>query len=377
MADEYNHLIDYVRYQDRTFDERPFGAADSMVLADLVYIRFEEVVRRPSLLSIPMSISSLTIAERLDLMLEGVNHADRRRELIHACAASRRFGDMRVNFAESRFSVERENQFAAVTFYPGDGSIFVAFRGTDNTITGWRENFNMAYNKSVPAQRDSVEYLDRVATITYQPIRVGGHSKGGNLAVYASTFCRKKVQDRIVDIFSLDGPGFKRDITQDGEFLRIKDRYRKLMPTGTLVGTLLSEGSDYLVVESDGEGFAQHELSNWRFDGEELVYAEKLSDEALRFDRMLDSWVGMLSDEQLEGTVETIFGLIREMEAGSFDDVMRILESGELSAVKAYRMIEPEKRTQAAAVIAALGRAYVASLRRPKEAAPTDDAAGE
>ncbi len=373
MAEEYAHLIDYIRNEDKGFDERPFGIPDAMVLTELVYIRFERVVRRPSLLSVAMPISALTISERLEMMLEDVTHSDERREVIHACAASRRFGDMKLNFAESRFSVERENQFAAVSFFLGDGTVFAAFRGTDNTITGWRENFNMAYKPSVPAQRDSVEYLERVAIMTHQPIRVGGHSKGGNLAVCAAAFCRKGVQERLLNIYSFDGPGFKRDITQDESFLRIKDRFVKVMPTGTLVGTLLSQSSDYLVVESEGEGFEQHEMRNWRFNGSELVLAEGLTEDAQYFDRMLDNWVGRLSDQQLEAAVETVFGIINDLQAASFNDLIRILESGELTALRAIGMIEPSMRGPVAGIVAELGKAYVVSLKKPKQKKSEDE----
>ncbi len=361
MPDKYADIFDYVIKEDKPFSERPFGNADSMVLSELSYLKMEKIVRKPSLLSLAMPFSALMISERLKLLLENVRDADKVEKLARAVASSRRFGSMKVNYAESRFSAEEENQFAAVTYFLDDGTAFAAFRGTDNTIVGWRENFNMAYKPFVPAQEDSVEYLEKVAVITHQPLRVGGHSKGGNLAVYAAANSKSKIQDRILGVYSLDGPGFKRAIFEDPEYLRIGAKVHRLMPTGTMIGTLLTQSDDYLVVESEGEGFGQHSLYNWRFDGDELVYADKLSDDAVRFDRMIDSWVGMLTNEQLEGTVNTVFGMIDEIEADSFDDVMEYLGSGELNALKAYRMIEPDKRGQAVNIVTALGKAFISS----------------
>lgn len=363
--EEYTHLLDYIKDQDKTFGQRPFCEADSMVLSQLVYLRLERIVGKISVLSIAMPIASLAISERVSLMLNGVNDGERLRDLVNLLAASKRFGRMKVNYAQSRFSENNENQFAAASFFLDDGTVFVAFRGTDNTITGWRENFNMAYKPFVPAQKDSVEYLERVAVLTHQPIRVGGHSKGGNLAVYASVNCRKRVQERLLDIYCLDGPGFRRSIYEDAEYMRVKEKIHRIMPTGSLVGTLLIQSQDYSVVQSDGTGFAQHSLYNWRLNGAELIYAEKLSDDAVRFDRMLDDWIGRLSNEQLEGTVNTVFDIIGEINAHSFDEVVKYLESGELTAIKAYRMIEPEKRAQAAFVIISLIRAYIYSRRLP------------
>jgi len=366
MAETFTHMIDYVKDEDKTFDERPFDVADSMVLSELAYLRFERVVRKPSIISLAMPISAIAISERLAILLDGVRDRDKLFELVHAVAASRRFGDMKVNFAEGRFSEEKENQFAAVTYFLADKSVFVAFRGTDNTITGWRENFNMAYKPFVPAQSDSVEYLNKVALITRNELRVGGHSKGGNLAIYASVNCNPKTQDRILAVYSLDGPGFKRSIFEDTEFLRIKNRVNKIVPQGTMIGTLLNQTKNYRVVESDGEGFEQHSLYNWRFSGEKLVYTEKLTDDAVRFDHMVDSWLDRLTDVQLEGTVETLFRIIDDMEAKSFDDVLKTIENGDVNAVKAYRLIEPDKRAQAINIITALGKAFISSRKLPK-----------
>ncbi len=363
---EYTHLLDYVVNEDKTFSERPFCDADSMVLAQLAYIKFERLVHKPSLLSPAMPLTGLAISERMEILLKDVTHKEFMNKLMHAVCASRRFCDVKVNYAEGLFSAEEERQFAAVTFFLSDGTAYVAFRGTDNTIVGWRENFNMAYIKSVPAQKNSVEYLEKVAHLTKRGLHVGGHSKGGNLAVYAAMNCNEKVQDRILDVYSLDGPGFKEVVFERPEYLRIKDRIKKIMPEGSLIGTLLNQSTNYRVVKSDGEGFEQHSMRNWLFDKENLVFAENLSDNAIRFDRMLDGWVASLSDVQLEGVVETLFDIVDEIGAKSFDAVLDYLNSGELTAVKAYKMIEPDKRKQAAFVIAELGKAYLKSRRVPK-----------
>ena len=138
------------------------------------------------------------------------------------------------------------------------------------------------------------------------------------------------------------------------------------MPEGTLIGTLLNQSTQFRVVKSDGEGFEQHSMKNWLFIDDQLVYTDRLSDSAIRFDRMLDSWVASLSDVQLEGVVETLFDIIDELGAKSFDEVLSYLNSGELTAAKAYKMIEPDKRKQAAFIITELGKAYFKTRRVPK-----------
>lgn len=364
MSEKFNDIFDYLTGHDNTLSERPFCSADAVILTELSYLRFENIVHRPSLLSAPMSVGSLAISERMTLLRKGMRETHpRATELLSAAAASRRFGSMKINFAESRFDTVSERQFAAVTFFLSDNTVFAAYRGTDNTITGWRENFNMAYKKTVPAQNDSVEYIETIAKLTRLPIRVGGHSKGGNLAVFAAIHCDDRVQDRIIDIYNLDGPGFKQAIYESGEHLRIRDRIHKILPADSLIGTLLIESSEYHVIESDGEGFQQHSVYNWHFDGADLKYTDRLTDNAIKLDKTLDNWVLSLSDEQLEDIVEALFDIIDSIDANSFDEVMRYLSSDDFSALKTYRMIDSEHRKHALTVIAALAGAYLKSYR--------------
>lgn len=365
MSETHNDIFDYLAKHDNTLAERPFCSADAVILSELSYLRFENIVSRPSLLSAPMAIGSLAISERIAMLQRSVSSSHSRTpELLSAVAASRRFGRMKVNFAESRFDTIKENQFAAVTFFLSDNTVFIAYRGTDNTITGWRENFNMAYKKTVPAQNDSVEYIETIARLTRLPIRVGGHSKGGNLAVFAAIHCNDRIQDRIIDIYNLDGPGFKQSIYDSGEHLRIRDRIHKILPADSLIGTLLIESSEYHVIESEGEGFEQHNIYNWHFDGADLKYTDRLTDNAIKLDKTLDNWVSSLSDEQLEDIVEALFDIINTIDADTFGDVMDYLNSEDFSALKTYRMIDSEHRKHALTVVAALAGAYIKSYRK-------------
>lgn len=365
MSQTHYDIFDYLSQHDDTFSERPFCSADAVVLSELAYLRFENIVSRPSLLSAPMSIGSLAISERITLLRKGMlNTHPRVTELLSAVAASRRFGRTKVNFAESRFDTVIDNQFAAITFFLADKTVFIAYRGTDNTITGWRENFNMAYKKTVPAQNDSVEYIETISRLTRLPIRVGGHSKGGNLAVFAAIHCNDRIQDRIIDIYNLDGPGFKQSIYDSGEHLRIRDRIHKILPTDSLIGTLLIESSEYHVIESEGEGFEQHSIYNWHLDGPDLKYTDKLTDNAIKLDKTLDNWVSSLSDEQLESIVEALFDIINSIDANTFDEVTRYLSGEDFSALKTYRMIDTEHRKHALTVVTALAGAYLKANKK-------------
>ena len=144
----------------------------------------------------------------------------------------------------------QEKQFSAITIIMQDKTIYVAYRGTDNTIVGWKEDFNMSFSKLVPAQTDAVNYLESVAKKYKNRIRVGGHSKGGNLAVYAAAFCNKHVKDKIINVYNNDGPGFCDEVVNSEQYKEIIDRVHTYIPQTSIIGRLLNHEEETIILKS-------------------------------------------------------------------------------------------------------------------------------
>lgn len=250
-----------------TFAHKPFGAVDSLVLSELAYIRMPAAV---PLFGSARSIATVPIWKLLqaehypEMFCTGSQYDAGRHDLLVAVAESPRFRGLRVGEYAERFDEHTETQFAAVTFdltdcdgiQPDADSartmLYVAFRGTDNSLVGWKEDFNMSVRCPVPSQSQAVEYYRSVDERASNPfaahparIAVGGHSKGGNLAVYTAM---KTQSDHISRIFSHDGPGFMREVTRSHAFHAIEPRVEKTVPESSVIGMLMSTVSRYTIV---------------------------------------------------------------------------------------------------------------------------------
>lgn len=243
------HLIDYLEQQLAPFEDVPFNPVDAAALSQLCMVRGEGAIpllpiteddgkqrassrarglkRLAQLLHIgaaddakpvaaTVPLRDLLRAENFPTMFTGLNPEKIKRNLF-ALAASPRFRAVEVGLYLSEFDPAREMQFAAMTFFYRDAFAFVGFRGTDESIVGWKEDFNMAYAMPVPAQDQASRYLATAAPYLPERIIVGGHSKGGNLAEYAALHAPADVQNRIVRVYNLDGPGFKEDVRENAE----------------------------------------------------------------------------------------------------------------------------------------------------------------
>lgn len=354
----FENLIDYIRSEQRTFRQKPFCVADSLALSVLSYFNFTGLVPKPSPLSIPVTFHLLALRPgAFDKMCEGVGNAEQKRLMAEVMALSPRFRDMTLDYFVNIVDPDAGKQFSAVTVRLPDRTAFISYRGTDNSLTGWKENFNMAFLSPVPAQVESANYLNNVAGWTRRELRTGGHSKGGNLALYAAVFCRERVRSRIVGVYTHDSPGFKHDVYSTPEYLSIADRVVSLLPQGSKIGTLLNQNTAIRVVFSRAEGFGQHDPFSWQFENGDFKYLDRLSDEAIRFDAMLDNWVDRLTDEKRRLVVDAFFELIDKTDATTFDSALAYLKSGELTSYKKLKGIEPEVRRVLIGIFADLGKA--------------------
>ncbi|MBW3094098.1 DUF2974 domain-containing protein [Bifidobacterium sp. 64T4] len=333
------NMVDYVRGEFRTFADKPFGAVDSLVLSELAYIRMPATVpafgRARGVSTVPMW--KLLQAEHYDAMFcTGSEYDAGRHDLLVAVAESPRFRGMRVGEYAERSDELTETQFAAVTFdltdctgIHGDGEagpvFYVALRGTDNSLVGWKEDFNMSVRCPVPSQTQAVEYYRSVEERASSPfaaapprIHVGGHSKGGNLAVY--TAMRAK-SERIGRVFSHDGPGFMCEVTESDDFRAIEPIVEKTVPEASVIGMLMSTVRNYTIVETNVSGIMQHMGLNWRVEDGDFVVKPELSPKARLLDRTLDAWMEQFTDSERAKAVDQCYDIIASAGYQSFAEL--------------------------------------------------------
>ena len=271
-----------------------------------------------------------------------------------------RFAGAELCCRAGRFAPEEETQFAALAVLLGDGSAYLAFRGTDATLVGWKEDFNMSFMDLVPAQILAAEYAGGFAGGFPGPLRLGGHSKGGNLAVVGAALCPVKVRDRVEVVYSFDGPGFNPYLLARPGYQELRTRIRSFVPRSSVVGLLLTHEEPHTVVESSQQGLFQHDLYSWQILGPDFLRLEEVDAGSRLIDRALKDWLAGLTRQERETVVDTLYGLLSCQDAKM---VREALEPANLaSALRAVREADPKDLLTVASSLARLARAALRAL---------------
>lgn len=314
-------ILDYLKeYGGYTLEEKPFSDVDSLILSQFAYLKFDGMVPEPEEAGQTVTLYDLVNHASYDHLYADERYREDNMALFLGVYRSRRFGDMKIGNYVNRIEPERETQFSAVTYWLSDGTCYVAYRGTDESIVGWKEDFNLAFSEPVPAQLMSVEYLEQAAQRIEGDFCVGGHSKGGNLAVYAAMNCREEVRRRIGRIYDHDGPGFRPEVKRGGAYREIEERIHKTIPRSSLVGMLLYSDGVYQVVESRTLGVAQHNPYTWLVDGDHFHIVDEIRAGRKFMDEALNQWILSLSQEQVHTFVDTFYQIVLASETDNLID---------------------------------------------------------
>lgn len=314
-------VLDYLKeYGDYTLEEKPFGEVDSLILSQFSYLKFDDMVPGPKEEREPVSLQELMQHEKYDSMYADERYRKDNTALFLGMYHSVRFRDTRIYNYVNQIDLDNEMQFSAVTILLPNGICYVAFRGTDETIVGWKEDFNLAFSEPVPGQLMSVEYLECAAESIAGDFYTGGHSKGGNLAVYAAMNCAKEVRDRILMIYDHDGPGFRPEVREQGDYEGIAARIRKTVPRSSLVGMLLHSEGEYEVVESKTIGLAQHNPYTWLVKGDSFQIVREIHSGRKFMDEALNQWILSLSQKEMHTFVDTFYQVVLASETDNLID---------------------------------------------------------
>jgi len=344
------NILDYLDWRgDLTLAQSAFNEVDNLILAELSYADLAGIV--PAVGEGP----GIPLAQAAEAFFRRERESPTERDmgfvaqeippLLKKLAVSRRFGQMELSCLEDYLDAEGTEQFAALAIDLGNGTAYLSFRGTDGTIAGWKEDFLLATQSVIPAQRRAVAYTQAAAKQLHRrKLMLGGHSKGGNLAVYAGVFAPPSVQRRITAIWSNDGPGFRDDILDLPEHVHMEGRIRSIVPKSSVVGMLLEHPENYTVVDSDQRGLLQHDGFSWLVMGDHFLHLREMTRQSRLNDQELRKWLQELSPEQREKFVDGLFDVLTASGAETLSDLRTDKWKTASAMVWAAVTMDPETR---------------------------------
>lgn len=316
------NIFDYLTWRgDLTFTQDPPNAVDALIFSTLTYVGYGETAQRP-----PESAASLRRCAEEFFALENPESRVRSKkdmELLRCAAATARFGHCGLCLYRSVLLPEQETQFAAMTFLLDDGSMFLAYRGTDNSLVGWKEDFNMTFQQTIPAQRLAQEYIREAALAHTAPMRVAGHSKGGNLAVFAAARCSPMVRKRILTVYNNDGPGFTKYMIGDPGYNAIVPRIQTYIPQSSVIGMLLEHEEPFIVIRSKSVGIMQHDPYSWEVEGPHFLPVQEVTESSQFLDATIKNWFAGMTNRERNQLVEVLYGLLTTGEVENAADIFQ------------------------------------------------------
>ena len=317
------NILDYVFWRgDLDFKRCEFNEVDALILSTLSYSRFYNLLtpefNKKEFLTLHEAEALYSASE--DFVERSQICSPLSREvvgLLQTAAHSERYGSLLVGAHVDVLDTVQAEQFSATTFISDAGWSFISFRGTDDTIVGWKEDFEMGVKDVVPSQRDALAYLEKAAKNLKGLLYVGGHSKGGNLAVYAASHLSYEAKKRIGAVFNNDGPGFKKDFFVSGDYRTIRDRVHSYVPELSVVGMLFDHDERFTTVASDGKGIMQHDPFSWYVGPEGFEELPETCAKSKFLGATINGWFNELTTEQKAQFVETVFGILAQSDAST------------------------------------------------------------
>jgi len=302
------NIVSYLRWRgDLSFEQYPFNEVDNLVLSTLAYINLTDVV------PVQGQGTSVTIRDAAEIYSEKHNDTEHARlkavsaikpSLLKEIAATNRFGD--AILSEYADVISEATQFAALTISLDDNTHFIAFRGTDTTIVGWREDFQMSF-QTVPAQKMAVEYLESVISNHEQCFRIGGHSKGGNLAIYAAAQCKDSIKGRILEVYDNDGPGFGSEVLTSAQYQSIQCKTIRIIPEFSIIGMLFEHNTPHKIIASSTVGIIQHDPMTWEISRDRFITRDELTPRCHFLNQIFDTWIESADTSHRESFTKDFF----------------------------------------------------------------------
>ena len=337
-------IRDYIKkYGKYTFLEKEFNEVDNVILSALSYVKFKGIV--PGI-----GKGTIRLSEASDIFFSKYKRTDitssilavrKASYLLKELAKSKRYKDLILLNYEYKLS--SSIQFGALTIKLPNNRMYISFEGTDSYISGWKEDFLMYSTFPVDAQKEAINYINKVVSIFGPRVYIGGHSKGGNLALVSSMYCKRYVLNKIVKIYSNDGPGLREKEYLSFRYNFIRNKYVHIIPEEGVVGLLYRNEDNYVIIKSSNKKFFQHDLNTWLVNGDKF-YRGKMSTFSKRFGKTINTW---LDNMTMEGTKKVLNLLSLILEKAEVKDLMEIKKEKLKKIIKIYKEaknIDPESK---------------------------------
>ncbi len=352
-----NNIFDYLKWRgDLSFLQDGVNNIDALIFARLSYLPFEHIVPQTFENNVTLSFAAMAFSpvESMDDVLWKMDPV-----LLKTVGESPRFAGVKVSGYVNNHDYKSKMQFSAICFDLENGVRFVSFRGTDASFVGWEEDFNMFTSITLPSQLHALKYFEQAAECDSRLI-LGGHSKGGNLALYCAMNSVPSVQDRIEAVYNFDGPGFHREILDTKQFEAVKGRAFSFVPQSSIFGMMLEHDEDFSIVSSKNKSFMQHDIYSWEVMGCDFIYLDRLTNSSRFISGTLDGFLEKMTDEEKENFTNAFFTLLESTEISHFREVPKAPISSSASIIKALKKLDKTKRS-------ALGRAIAKAALSVKD----------
>ena len=332
-------INNYIKYfKDVPFSESPFNDVDNIIFSTLVYLDFKDILKKP-----------MTLKELGKKYFNNIDYREIKKSAVIIRRTVDNFellfnGDRYKNIIVSDYVkyVDSEKQFCAMKF-KSDNFTYIAYEGTDDSMIGWREDCQMIYKFPVPAQKCAIDYINKYVKLSDKKIIVGGHSKGGNLAMTAAMYAKSYIKKRIFRVYNNDGPGFRLKEAESHEFKEMEKKLRMFVPEESMVGMLLRNTKNYKVVKSSGKGLFQHNPNNWKCYGP-IFLEGTLSDGSVDVHRKIIRWLNRHDDKKREKMVESVFDMINNSDIKLFSELRQLRLTRLIKLIKASKDVDKESK---------------------------------
>jgi hypothetical protein len=357
-------MFEYLKWRgDIPFTQVPVNAVDALIFSELSYLGLGGIVNSDLQSTITLSDAARQYLSRPEKAQTCRVRQDIK--LLKVCAEAPRFSSLELTFFRDLLIPQDEIQFAALAFLLPDETAFLAFRGTDYSLVGWKEDFNMSFADSIPAQREALRFTQEFADSFPGALRLGGHSKGGNVAVYAAAKAAPSLQQRILAVYNNDGPGFTDILMGDPGYLAMVPRIHTYIPQSSIIGMLLEHEEPYTVVKSSLFSILQHECYSWEIVGGDFVHVDEITDHSKFIDRTLKHYLAENSKAERSAFVDEVFSLLG---AGGADQLFDLLHPKQIGAIiKTLGSDEKKRSLMLEEFQELLQSAYIANQKKPKD----------
>lgn len=332
------NILEYIKEnQNLSLENEEFNEVDNLIFSRLSYLPFEsiELEEKETFESIYKKLRTVKI-EKFNMKED--------KELIELVGTSSRYKDLIMTDYYFSRDEEKEKQFVAITIHIDNEKIYVSYGGTDNTLVGWKEDFNLSFMTHIPSQIEAIKYIRKIYTKYKLKMHLGGHSKGGNLAVYAGIFSSKNLQDKIIDITNFDGPGLDKTVLEKDRYKRILNKINTYIPQSSIFGRLLEHEETYIIVRSKQISFMQHDIFSWEVSGLKLEKQSKVTNGSDIINLTVRNWLKATTPKQREQFINIMYEIVTKTKAKTFKEFIADKTKNIGIILKSYKDISLEDK---------------------------------